>query len=104
GLEVCAATDEIENAVFEGVEEQAIDREVTAFGVFLRGGELDFGGASAVEVGAVGAEGGDFDDALAQADEDDTEGLPHGLRDAEERADFGGRGIGGDVVVLGLQA
>ena len=103
-IEVVPAADEVEEAVIDGVEEEAIDGEVAAFGVFLGGGELNFGGSSAIEIDAVVAEGGDFDDAWANADEDDAERLTDGLGVAEEGPNLRRQGVGGNVVILGFQA
>lgn len=85
----------------EGVFEEAVDGEVATEGVFFGGGEADLVGAAAVGVGAVGAEGGDFDLVAAVTDENDAEGGADGLGVAEEFADVGGGGGGGDVVVFG---
>src|SRR3954465_8563162 len=87
-LKIELAGDVVDDLIGEGVEKEAVDGEVAALGVFLGGGELHFGGTAAVEVFAVGAERGDFDDALADVDEDDAEGLADGLSVAEEAPDF----------------
>ena len=83
--------------------EESIDGEIAALDVFLRSlGVDDLIGMATVGIAQVGAEGSDFyfegifveeNDAEVRADVD-------GLR--EEEKDFGGRGVGRDVVIGGL--
>ena len=66
-LEVVLAADVVDDLLGDGIEEQAVDREVAALGVVLGGGERDAVGVAAVAVGGVGAERGDFDLARRRA-------------------------------------
>ena len=50
------------------------------------------------------AEGGGLDDLLAEHDVHELEAAADDARAAEQRADLFGRGVGGHVEVLGLQA
>jgi len=96
------AVDVVDDAVFDGVEEEAVDGEIASAGVFFRGGEADAAGAATVFIIAVGAEGGDFDDAFVLADEDHAERGADGLRVGKELANAGRRGVGGNVPVFGF--
>ena len=56
------ATNEVENLVGLGIEEERVDGEVAAAHVFFRGTAVfDAVGMAAVGIADVGAEGGDFD-------------------------------------------
>ena len=103
-FEVIAAADEVDEVTGERVEEHAIDGEVAALGVGFRGGEDDVVRAAAVEVGAVGAEGGDFEEVAVEVDDDDAEVSADELGAGEEGEDLVRGGAGGDVVVVGLAA
>ena len=94
-----AAIDVVDDLVGLGVVEEAVDGEVAAGGVACGVGfELDGLGVAAVEVGAVGTEGGDFD----AVPEDDAEVGADEFGAGEEGCEFGGLGVGGDVEILGL--
>lgn len=103
GGQVFAAGDVIDDAIFQGIEEHAVDGEIASAGVFFRGSEADAAGAAAVFVFSISAEGGDFNDAFGAADEDDAEGGADGLGGGEKRADAVGGCVGGDVPILGDQ-
>lgn len=103
-FEVVAAADEVDEVTGERVEEHAIDGEVAALGVGFRGGEDDVVRAAAVEVGAVGAERGDFEEVAVEVDDDDAEVSADELGAGEELEDLVRGGAGGDVVVVGLAA
>ncbi len=107
-LEILLAADVIDDLVGDGIEEEAVDREVAALGIVLGVGECDAVGMAAVGVGGVGAERGDFDLAggARAEDRDDAERGADGERAAmaEEIADLIGRGARGDVVVFGGEA
>lgn len=86
-----------------GVVEEAVDGEVSALGVLFGVGEGDRLRAAAIAIGAVGAEGGDFDPAFAGGgDDDDAEVGTDELAAGEEFGDLSGVGGGGDVVVFGI--
>src|SRR5690348_15726208 len=56
GFNVGLAADVVDDLVAhpKGIEEQAVDGEVAAFGVFLGGGEADGGWVAAVVVAGIG--------------------------------------------------
>ncbi len=68
GLQIVAASDEIQNPVggcieHQGIEHHAIDGEIAALHVFARVfAEANFVGMTAIGVAYVRAEGGDLDD------------------------------------------
>ena len=98
GSEIGLALDVIEEFVFEGIEKHAVDGEVAALGIFLGGGEGDGGRAATVEVGAVDAEGGDFEDVIVDAEADYAEGFALRVGGfGEEGLDLVGGGGGGDI-------
>ena len=97
GGEVGSAVDKVEDFACDGIEEEAVDREVAA--LCVGGGVsfvLDRFRTAAVGVGAVCAVGGDF----YAVDEHDTEVGTDGNGVGEEAGDVGGAGAGGDIVVL----
>ena len=112
GLDINLAPDEVVELagaiIGEGVEEEAVAGEVAAKGVLFGGREVDRVGVAAVSVGAVGAEGGDFDlQALAVRlfdEEDDAEGGADLLAAGEEGEDLIGGGGSGHIVILGRAA
>jgi hypothetical protein len=109
GLDVGLAADEVVELagaiIGQGVEKEAIAGEVAALGVLLGGGEVDGVRVAAVGVGAISAEGGDFDlEACAVVfvdEEDDAEGGANLLAAGEEVENLVRCGGGGDVVVFG---
>jgi hypothetical protein len=104
-VEIGAAADEIADFAGGRIEEEGVDGEIAAEGVFAGVGEGDGFGAAAVGIGGIGAIGGDFDgNAVIGHDDDDAEGLAEGDRLGKERFDAVGERVGGDVPVLGLAA
>jgi len=98
GCEIGLAVDVVEEFIFEGIKKHAVDGEVAPLGIFLGGGESDGGGAATVEVGAVDAEGGDFEDVIVEAESDDAESFALGVGGfGEEGLDLVGGGRGGDI-------
>ena len=98
GSEIGLALNVVEEFIFEGSKKHAVDGEVAPLGIFLGGGEGDGGGAAAVEVGAVDAEGGDFKNVVVEAEADDAEGFALRIGGfGEEGLDFVGGGRGGDI-------
>ena len=103
-VEVRATADEVDYLLCEWVVEHAVDGEVAALGILAGSGKRDGFGVAAIDVGAVGAEGGDFELPAVLEDADDAEMRAHGDGAREEALDFLRAGAGGDVVVLGLDA
>ena len=99
-VEVSLAADVVDEPVGEGIEKEAVDREVAALGVLLRRGKADGGGVASVEVLAVVAKGRDLEFAAAVEDHDDAEVRADGDRAAEKRLHLLGARVGGDVVVV----
>ena len=98
GSEIGLALNVVEEFIFEGIKKHAVDGEVASLGIFLGGGEGDGGRAATVEVGAVDAEGGDFEDVIVDAEADDAEGFALGVGGfGEEGLDLVGGGGGGDI-------
>ena len=98
GCEIGLAVDVVEEFIFEGIKKHAVDGEVAPLGIFLGGGEGDGGGAAAVEVGTIDAEGGDFKNVIVEAESDDAEGFALGIGGfGEEGLDLVGGGGGGDI-------
>ena len=98
GSEIGLALNVVEEFIFEGIKKHAVDGEVAPLGIFLGGGEGDGGGAAAVEVGAVDAEGGDFKNVVVEAEADDAEGFALRIGGfGEEGLNFVGGGGGGDI-------
>jgi len=98
GCEIGLAVDVVEKFVFEGIKKHAVDGEVAPLSILLGGGEGDGGRAATVEVGAVDAEGGDFEDVIVDAEADDAEGFALGVGGfGEEGLDLVGGGGGGDI-------
>ena len=95
--------DEVDDFTGLWVFEEAVDGEVTALGVFFRGGEGDGFWATSVFVGAIGAGGGDFDVVAVVADDGDAEVRADFVGVGEKLEDFRGSGGGGDVEVLGFE-
>lgn len=103
GFEVGLAVDVVDERTGFGVVEEAVDGEVSTFSVLFGCGKRNGFGATAVTVGAVGAEGGDFDPAFAGGgDDDDAEVGADELAAREEFGDLSGVCGGGDVVVFGI--
>ena len=101
GVEICLATDVVDEGAGFGVKEEAVDGEVATLRVFLRGGEGDGLRAASVPIRAVGAESGDLDPAATGGrNDDDAEVGADELAAGEECGDLGWGGGGGDVVVL----
>lgn len=104
-LEVLESADVVEDLILEGVVEESVDGEIAALGVFCGRAELDGVGVSAVGVGFIAAEGGDFDGTgrFGAQDGDDAEGGPDGQGAAvtEDLADLFGGSAGRDVVIVG---
>ncbi len=103
-FQVLLAADVVDHSVFDRVIEQAIDGEIASLGVFLGGGEADGGWTAAVFIRDIRTERRDFDNAFPLADEDDAESRADSLCVAKQLANALGRGIGGDVVILGIDA
>ncbi len=98
GSEIGLAVDVVEKFVFEGIKKHAVDGEVATLSIFLGGGEGDGGRAATVDVGAVDAEGGDFEDVIVDAESNDAEGFALGVGGfGEEGLDLVGGGGGGDI-------
>ena len=96
--EIGLSLDVIEELIFERIKEHAVDGEVATFGVLLGGGEGDGGGSAPIVVGAVKAEGGDFENMFIEAEANDAEGFSLRIGSfGEKRLDLVGRGGGGDV-------
>ncbi len=100
--------DVIDNFFRNGIEEEAIDREVAALGVVLRGGESDAVGVPAIGVLSIDSERGDFDlsGGSRAEDSDYAERGPDRERAAvaEKFADLIGCGARGDVIIFGHEA
>lgn len=98
-VQVGLAVDVVDDGLGLGVVEEGVDGEVAAGGVF---GGIGFEGyclrVAAVGVGAIAAEGGDFD----AVPEDDAEVGADEFSAYEEFRKFIGTGIGGNVPVFGL--
>ena len=96
----------------ERIEQQAVDGEVAPLHVMLRrGGVAHRVGMAAVEIGSVGAEGGDLDVALIarisqrfQRHQHHSELRADGVGLGKDAHDLVGRGRGGNVVIGGLAA
>jgi len=88
----------------DGIKEHAVDGEVAAEGVFLGGAEHDGFWMAAIKRANLFAEGSHLDGLLAVDDRDDAEGLSDRDGFWEEGFDLFGKGIGGNIVVLGLAA
>lgn len=103
GFEVGLAVDVVDERAGFGVVEEAVDGEIAALGILFWSGIGDGFGAAAIAIGAVGAEGGDFDPALAGGgDDDDAEVGADELAAWEQFGDLSGVCGGGDVVVFGI--
>ena len=103
GFEIGLAVDVVDERAGFGVVEEAVDGEVSALGVLFGCRKGDGFGAAAIAVGAVGAEGCDFDPAFAGGgDDDDAEVGADELAAGEEFGDLSGVCGGGDVVVFGI--
>ena len=93
------------NLVGQGVEEEPVDREVSALGVGHGVGRVvDLVGASPVAVVSVGSKCGDFDLLAAVAHDHDPELLADGERSLEQASDRAGLSARRDVVVVGNPA
>lgn len=108
-FQVGLPSDEIEDGLVEGVEEHAVDGEVTSPSIFFGGAESNRIGVSAVEILPIAAEGGDFDLSVSfggSGDRNDAEGGPNGNGSsfAEGANDIIRESISGDVVVFGFFA
>ena len=103
-LQIRLAIDKIVDGVGGGIEEQSIDREIAAGGVFLGGTEAHRIRASAVAVFAVAAEGGDIEHVTALTHQKHPEMGPDLVGTGEEREKLVWSGVGGDVKILGLPA
>lgn len=90
----------VDDLAGDGVLEKAVDSEIAALGIFAGRGEGDEFGAAAIAVGAIGAEGGDFDVVTMVFDDDDAEVGADLIAFGKEGEDLGGGGGGGDVVVF----
>jgi len=98
GLQIGPALHKIQHLVLQGIEKHAVDGEVATFGILLRCGESDGGGAATVEVGSVNAEGGDFKNVLALFEPDHAKGLALGIRGLGKNGlDLIRRGGRGDI-------
>ena len=91
-FQILLPADEVDDFVFDRIEEQTIDREIAALGVFFGRCEANFRWMPAVFVRNVAAERRDFDNAFAMADEDDAE-FRAGLANLESAVQFAA-GIG----------
>lgn len=104
-LEVIESTDVVEDLILEGVVEESVDGEIAALGVLSGRAELDGVGVSAVGVGFIAAEGGDFDvtGRFGSQDGDNAEGGPDGQSAAvtEDLSDLFGGSAGSDVIIVG---
>lgn len=60
-LEIALSADEIEQTVFEWVEEHAVDREISPLSVLLGRAVSDMVWMATVRVGGIATEGGNFD-------------------------------------------
>src|SRR5581483_9504068 len=104
------AADVVDHLLVDRVEEHAVDGEVAAPGVLLGGGEGDRVRPAAVGVAEVGAEGGDLDlepvplGVAGAEDLDYAEAGPDADAAAEESLHLLRSGVGGDVVVGGVEA
>lgn len=108
GGKVFPATVQVEKAVTERIFGEGVDGEVAAGEVFLDGGaEGDVGPARAAAVG-VAAERGDLAPEALDADAEGAEALADGGNGGAEPADEGldgiGVGVGGVVLVVGVDA
>ena len=104
GAKVVGAADEVDDAVGERVPEERVDGEVAPARILLRRAEVDAARAASVDVGVVGAEGGDFEARAAVQDEDDAELRADRDGSGKEGLYGLGRGVGRDVVVERLPA
>ncbi len=101
-LQIGPAVDVVDDLAGDWILKKSVDGEVAALGVFFRSGKSDRLRASSVLVGAIGAEGGDFDHFAVAFHDDDPEVGAHRIGFREEGADFVRGGRGGEVVVFGL--
>ncbi len=88
----------------KGIEEDGVDGEITPLGIGDGVAEGDRIWAAAVGIVAIGAKGGDLDHARAALDDDHPEGSADQFGAGKELMHAIGRGIGGDVIILGIQA
>ncbi len=95
------AADVVDHAIFQRIKKQAVHREISAFGVFFGGGEVNFAGMSPIEITAIAAKGRHFDDTAPLPDQYHSKRRPHGLRTREQFSHARRRRIRGHVKILG---
>src|SRR4051812_29668878 len=79
-LQILLPADVIDHAIVDRVEEQTVNGEVAALGVFLSRGEPHAGWMPAVVVRHIGAKSGDFDLTSVQPHQDHAKRRADGLR------------------------
>jgi len=105
GVEIGAASDEIEDFVGVMTHEEAVDGEIAARDVVLCGsGENDLVGMAAVGIAEIAAEGGDFDFEIVVRDEDDTELSTYSKTAGKKMKNTFRGSVGSDVVIGGRAA
>ena len=102
--QVAPSTDVVKNNGFARVEEQGINREIPPEGVFLFAGEFDVCGTAPVKVGSVFSECGHLEAAFRLHHDLHTERGAHVITSAEQPFHVLGTGVGGNVVIFGLDS
>jgi hypothetical protein len=101
-FQIGLTADMVDDALLDGIAEEAVHGEVAPFRILLSGGKSHALGMAAIFITAVRAKRGHLDMMLTVSHDDYTEVRPDGEGSRKQCDDLIGRGTGGDIEVLWL--